>query len=263
MFFYLAKLGWYFAQPSALLLLLLIVGLVVIGLGHVRSGGAMVLLSAVGFFIAGFLPLGPALTLPLENRFPRAEPAGPVTGIIVLGGGLDTELTEARDSFALTDAGERLTEAVRLSRLYPDARIVFTGGSADVLPNGSSEAGPARAFLESVGVAPERITIESRSRDTAENARFTKALIDPKPGENWLLVTSAWHMPRSIGCFRAVGWPVLAWPVDFRTTGPQDLYWPTRRPSYGLGLVDLAAKEWVGLLAYRLAGRTDALFPAP
>jgi len=114
-----------------------------------------------------------------------------------------------------------------------------------------------------MGIPADRLTVEDQSRDTAENARFTKALVDPKPGERWLLVTSAWHMPRSVGCFRAIGWPVVAWPTDYRSAGPQDLTSLMPRASYGLTMVDVAAKEWVGLLAYRLTGRTDALFPAP
>lgn len=263
MFFYLAKLGWYFAQPSALLLVLLVVGLVLIGLGHVRTGGSLLLVATAGLLIAGFLPLGPAMMLPLEQRFPRVLPKGPVTGIVILGGAIDLDITNARGDIALSDAGERMTEAVRLSRLYPDARIVFSGGSGSVLPDGTSEADPAKAFLLSMGVAESRITIERDSRDTAENARFSKALVDPKAGETWLLVTSAWHMPRAVGCFRAAGWDVTAWPTDYRTAGADSLHWLMPRPSAGLALVDLAAKEYIGLLAYRLAGRTDALFPGP
>ena len=263
MFFYLAKIGWYLAQPSAFLLVLLLAGILAIGLGQARPGGLLVLLATAGLFVAGFLPLGPALLAPIENRFPRAAPAAPVTCIVVLGGALDDSITAARGDFALTDAGERLTETVRLARLYPDARIVFTGGSAALVPDGSNEAEPARAFLVAMGVPEGRITIEAESRDTAENARFTKRLVDPKPGETWLLVTSAWHMPRAVGCFRAAGWPVAAWPTDYRTDGARRMLSLMPRPSAGLAMVDLAAREWIGLLAYRLAGRTDALFPAP
>lgn len=263
MFFYAAKLTWYLLQPSAALVVLLVVGLLAIGLGFVRTGGALVLVVAAGLLVGGFLPLGPALLLPLENRFPRPAPPQSVTGIVVLGGAVDDRISRARGGFALVDAGERLTEAVSLSRRYPDARIVFSGGSADLRPDGSSEADAALAFQISMGVPQSRITVETKSRDTAENARFTKAIIDPKPGDTWLLVTSAWHMPRSVGCFRAVGWDVTAWPTDYRTAGPEDLWAIMPRPSAGLTLVDIAAKEWIGLLAYRLAGRTSALFPRP
>ena len=263
MFFVAAKLIWFVLQPSTALILLLAAGIIAIGFGRTHGGAVTVMIAAAGLFVAGLLPLGVLMILPLEDRFPRVEPDGPVAGIIVLGGGIDQSIGIARGVTTLTEAGERLTEAVALARRYPEARLVFTGGIASLTPSGPTEADAARRFFDEMGIAPDRLTVEDKSRDTAENARFTKALIDPKPGERWLLVTSAWHMPRSIGCFRAAGWPVIAWPTDYRTSGAADSHILMPRASLGLTLVDIAAKEWVGLLAYRLSGRTDALFPAP
>jgi uncharacterized SAM-binding protein YcdF (DUF218 family) len=114
-----------------------------------------------------------------------------------------------------------------------------------------------------LGIPADRIIVEERSRDTAENARFTKALADPRPGERWLLVTSAFHMPRSIGAFRRVGFAVEAYPVDYRTRGPEDLARPFASLGDGLRRSDIAMREWIGLLIYWLAGRTSELFPAP
>jgi uncharacterized SAM-binding protein YcdF (DUF218 family) len=105
--------------------------------------------------------------------------------------------------------------------------------------------------------------IESRSRTTRENALFSRRLVEPHEGERWLLVTSAWHMPRSVGCFRQAGFPVVPYPVDYRTRGPQDRWRTFSSLSEGLRRLDLATKEWIGLLGYRLAGYTDALFPGP
>jgi len=263
MFFIAAKLIWFVLQPSTALILILIAGIVAIGFGRTRGGALAMMLAAAGLFVAGLLPLGVLMILPLEDRFPRTEPDGPVAGIIVLGGGIDQSIGVARGVTTLTEAGERLTEGVALARRYPDAKLVFTGGIASLTPDGPTEADAARRFFAEMGVAPGRLIVEDQSRDTAENARFTKALIAPKPGERWLLVTSAWHMPRSVGTFRAAGWPVIAWPTDYRTAGSQDLSILMPRASYGLTMVDVAAKEWVGLVAYRLFGRTDALFPAP
>ena len=263
MFFYLAKILWFIAQPSAALLLLLLAGLLLIGIGRVPFGGAAVLIATAGLLVCGFTQLGVLLLLPLEQRFPPPDLKGPVTGIIVLGGGIDQHNSRIRGGFALTDAGDRLTEAVILARRYPEARLVFTGGSADLQPDGTTEAGAAAGFFRAIGIPDARITTESESRDTAENARLTKALVEPKPGETWLLVTSAWHMPRAVGCFRAAGWDIVPYPVDYRTYGWSRLGFFSPRPSLGLTQVDLAVKEWIGLVAYRLAGRTDALFPAP
>lgn len=263
MFFYAAKLVWFFLQPSAALILALAAGVLAIGPGAVRVGAGLVLLGTLGLMVAGFTPLGAALMLPLEDRFARVEPDGPVTGILVLGGGIDQRIGEARRTATLTEAGDRLTEGVALAVRYPEARLVFTGGSDQFVADGPSEGEAAQRFFRAMGIPDSRITIEDRSRDTAENARFSKALLDPKPGERWLLVTSAFHMPRSIGSFRAAGWDVLPWPTDYRTSGPGDLTRFVSQPSVGLQRVDVATKEWIGLVAYRLSGRTNALFPGP
>lgn len=263
MFFYAAKLVWFFLQPSAALILSLVAGVLAIGFGAVRVGAGLVLLAAIGFLIAGFSPLGAALMLPLEDRFTRVEPDGPVTGILVLGGGIDQRIGEERQAVTLTEAGDRLTEGVALALRYPEARLVFTGGSDQFVPDGPSEGEAAQRFFRAMGIPDSRVTLENRSRDTAENARFSKAMLDPKPGERWLLVTSAFHMPRSMGSFRAVGWDLLPWPTDFRTSGSGDLTRLVSQPSAGLQRVDVATKEWIGLVAYWLSGRTNALFPGP
>ncbi len=172
-------------------------------------------------------------------------------------------VSQPRGEVALNEAAERMTVIAELARRFPNARIVFTGGSGRIIYDGVTEASLAARLFESFGIAKERIVLEDKSRDTDENARFTKELLDPKPGERWLLVTSAHHMPRSVGVFRAAGFPVEAYPVDFRTRGAVDLLRPFSNVGDGLRRTDTAAREWVGLVAYRLTGRTDALFPAP
>jgi len=126
-----------------------------------------------------------------------------------------------------------------------------------------SEASLAARLFESFGIARERIALEDKSRDTDENGRFTKELVQPKPGERWLLVTSAHHMPRAIGVFRAAGFPVEAFPVDYRTRGAIDLLRPFSTLGDGLRRTDTAMREWVGLLMYWAAGESSALFPGP
>ena len=122
----------------------------------------------------------------------------------------------------------------------------------------------ARNASQATSTAPkERITLEDKSRDTLENARFTRELVQPRPGERWLLVTSAHHMPRSVGLFRSEGFSVEAYPVDYRTRGAIDLLRFFSTVGDGLRRTDTATREWVGLLVYRLTGRTAELFPAP
>lgn len=263
MFFYLSKLIWIVLQPTAALILLLWLGLLALSLRRRRLGLGLVAVAALGLAVSGFAPIGAVLILPLEERFGRADPEGAVAGIVVLGGAVDPEVGERRGTVALQESGERMTEAVALARRFPQARIVFTGGSAAVFPDGTTEAQAAARFFEEMGVPAERLVFEDRSRNTAENAAFTRAMVDPEPGSTWLLVTSAYHMPRAMGCFRAAGFPVGPWPVDYRTGGREDRWRLQYAPAYRLQMVDTAVREWVGLAAYRLTGRTDALLPAP
>ena len=127
-----------------------------------------------------------------------------------------------------------------------------------------TEADGARLLFLGLGLPENRLILEDKSRNTVENAVFTRRLVDPKPGERWLLVTSAWHMPRAMGVFRKAGFQVEAFPVDFLSAGkPADYVRPYRKAARGLDIADDAFKEWAGLLAYYLAGYSDALFPGP
>src|SRR5437868_3324059 len=217
MFFLLAKILGFFAIPSNLLISLGLLGVGLTATRFARAGRRLAVVSLFLIAIAGLSPLGNALILPLEERFPPWDSArGAPTGIISLGGALDTVVSEPRGEVALNEAAERMTAIAELARRYPDARIVFSGGSGRIIYDGVTEASLAARLFASFGIAKERVVLEDRSRDTDENARFTKELVQPKPSERWLLVTSAYHMPRAIGVFRAAGFPVEAYPVDYR-----------------------------------------------
>ncbi|MGB0084688.1 MAG: YdcF family protein, partial [Rhodomicrobiaceae bacterium] len=202
-------------------------------------------------------PLANAMLLSLEQQYSRPAPTDSdrVDGMIVLGGMIDSLVSVARNEVALNEAAERLTEAAALARRYPGARIVISGGDGSLVYRSTDEAGIAKRFLTQIGIDPARITLETRSRNTWQNAVFTKKLIAPKPGERWLLITSAFHMPRAMGCFRAAGFDVIAWPVDFRTRGLEDLLRFSSGASGAWSDIDLAANEWVGYLAYWITGR--------
>src|SRR6186997_105947 len=209
MFFVLAKILGFFAAPSNVLVSLGILGVLLMATRFARSGRRLAVFSLIGLAIAGWSPLGNALILPLEERFPPWDASrGAPTGIISLGGALDTVVSPVRNEVALNEAAERMTAMAELARRYPQARIVFSGGSGRLIFDGVSEASLAARLFESFGIARERITLEDKSRDTDENGRFTKELVQPKPGERWLLVTSAHHMPRSVGLFRSEGFSV-------------------------------------------------------
>jgi uncharacterized SAM-binding protein YcdF (DUF218 family) len=207
--------------------------------------------------------VGEIVLRPLEERFPRpAALPDRVAGVIVLGGSVDPELAAIRDEASTNERAERLHALLRLARLYPEARLVFTGGSALLAGATASEADVARRYIAEAGLDPARVLFETRSRNTRENALYSKELANPSPGETWLLVTSAAHMPRSVGIFRGVGWPVTAWPVDYQTSGKLELSLYLNASDRLLDL-DIAAHEWLGLVYCRLRGWTDALLPAP
>jgi uncharacterized SAM-binding protein YcdF (DUF218 family) len=265
MFFYLAKIFWFFAQPSGLLLTMLVTGALLLRSGRDRWGRRLIAACVTLLLFGGLLPLSNWLILPLEQRFPRPDlAAADIAGIVVLGGGEDARIWVERGVHSLNDAGERFTEAAGLARRFPKAKVVFTGGSIEILTRPSVGADAARAVLADLGlVEGERLLLETKARDTWENAVFTRDLVQPKPGERWLLVTSAWHMPRSMGVFRKAGFAVEPWPVDYRTAGLWDALRPFEAPSDGLRRLDTTVREWIGLVSYRVTGRSDALFPRP
>lgn len=237
-------------------------GAVLLWLGKPRIGRGLASLGALGFVLIAVLPIDQWALAPLENRFPPAPESRKLDGIIVLGGFLEPALSADRGHPSLNSAADRLTEFAAQIRLHPEARLVFTGGPMPNRPDGPPEALGVRALLERLGLPAERVIYESASRTTAENAVMSKALVQPKPGEHWMLITSAAHMPRSIGTFRGVGWPMEASPVGYKTFAE-----PTHRASRGFGerlaSLDIAAHEWIGLVVYRFRGQMSELFPQP
>ena len=263
MFFYAAKIVWFLLQPSSVVMVALAAAWWAGRQGPSTRVRPLIGL-ALGLVLCGLSPLPNVLLLPLEQRFARADlNAAPVTGFIILGGGEDAEIALKRHAHALNEGGERISEAVALARLLPFARIVFSGGTSRVLAGTQTEATATREMLLGMGVSPERLSIEEHSRDTWENATFSKVLIAPIPDERWLLVTSAWHMPRAMGVFRQAGFAVEPWPVDYRTGGWEDAVLFAASPADGMRHHELAAKEYTGLLAYWLQGRSSSLFPGP
>jgi uncharacterized SAM-binding protein YcdF (DUF218 family) len=264
MFFLLSKIFGFFAIPSNLTVSIGLLGLLLLSTRFVRAGRRLVVASFVVLAILGLSPLGNALIIPLEQRFPPWDAArGAPDGIIVLGGAISPDVSAARNDPALNEAAERMTAIPELARRYPDARILFSGGSGALIYNEGNEADFALRLFESLGIARARILLEDRSRNTVENALFSKAIAQPKSRERWLLVTSGYHMPRAIGIFRKVGFAVEPYPVDWRTRGMADAWRPFPTMGEGLRRSDIAVREWIGLAVYWLMGQSSELFPAP
>lgn len=257
-FFVISKLVGLLIRAETWLILALILALVARWRGfHKLANGALAFVLAALLTLTA-LPVGDWALAPLETRYP-VNPAldGPPDGIVVLGGATESRKWRATGQVHLNDQAERVTEAAVLAFRYPAARVVLTGGGAALRPTGGtvpSEAAAMAALLTQFGIAPSRLLLEDQSRNTAGNAEFSFALTNPKPGEHWLLVTSASHMPRSMAAFERAGWTgMTAWPVDF-STPPGGRRW-TWDLAQNLGFLNEAVKEYVGILAYALAAR--------
>lgn len=262
MFHYASAFIWGLLQPVNLIGLLLLASVVA---GAFRWHRAALLASSAALFIfvlAGWTTLGALLLHPLEHRFSRPDQVPEdIAGIIVLGGGFEGAINLARGGYELNDSGDRFVEAAILARRFPNARLIISGGSGSVMLAGEGDADTAPRLLEALGVERNRIERENQSRDTYENAVMTRRLVEPKAGERWLLVTSAFHMPRSVNLFRKMGFDVIPWPVDYKTSGTEGLGLAEDSIIDNLRNTSRSLREWIGLVAYWLTGRTDAILP--
>ncbi|MEL7047734.1 MAG: YdcF family protein [Pseudomonadota bacterium] len=222
MFFHLSKIIWFLIRPSNFLILILVLGWGMMAASRrLRKTGIILSgLAITALLLAGFSPVANVLLATLENRFPArsiADLPSDIDGIILLGGFEDFGSGTVHIGLPINEAAERLTETVRLARHFPQARVVFTGALVNGLDTTASLANPIARFMVDMGLDQNRIILEPKARNTYENAVLTKDLIDPQPGQNWLLVTSGFHMPRSVGVFRQVGFEIIPYPVDLRT----------------------------------------------
>ena len=214
-------------------------------------------LTLVALTTLAILPMGNLLLQPIERSYPANPPLSQVDGIIVLGGGEDARASAYWGQMQFNEGGDRFAAGISLARRFPDAQLLFTGGSGalrDIAGAAVSEASIAEQFFLDRGIDPNRLILEGRSRNTAENARLSLALTNPGANETWVLVTSAFHMPRAMRSFEAAGWSgLVAWPVDYRTSEfSDDIGWNL---TGHLQVLHTAIREQVGQLAYRLTGR--------
>lgn len=258
-FFVVSKLAWGVLRIDSLILIGLCLGLVALWRGRVRPGRWLVAASVAVWIAVTLTPLPGLMLSPLEARHPVPTIAGPVAGILILGGGEDAGAMLRWGQPGVNDAGERFLAALDLARRFPGAPVVFTGGSGHLIPSKALQSEVARRLLTGAGLDPARLILEGASRTTAENARLAAAKVPGRSGQ-WLFVTSAWHMPRAVETFCAAGWQGLTpYPVDFRSrVGLQ----PSWMPAESLAAFNTAAREWLGLAAYRATGRAAHPLPA-
>jgi uncharacterized SAM-binding protein YcdF (DUF218 family) len=265
LFFVLSKTLGVMALPTNAWIGVGVLGVALLATRRAWLARKLLVVSILLLVVCGFSPIGNLLLYPLEARFPPWDAAhGAPDGIVVLGGGIDPDPSAAHGEVVFSSSAGRLIATAALAHRYPNLRIVYSGGNANVIGDTSiKEADYAVAVFEGLGISRDRLILERQSRNTFENAEFSKTVATPKPGERWLLVTSAFHMPRSIGVFRKVGFTVEAYPTDWRLGGRADLAQFSTVSVVGLLRTDLALREWMGLFAYWLTGKTSELFPGP
>lgn len=264
MFFVLSKVFWSVAQPLNFAIILLIAGRLAALFRWRRLAATATIVATLVLAISAWTSVGALMLNPLEERFkrPQALPDH-IDGIVVLGGGLEGAINLARGGYEMNSGGDRFLETAVLARRFPDANILVSGGTGTLMLEGEGDADTAVRFFGALGIPRERLLLENKSRNTAENAEFSKDLVNPQPGETWVLVTSAHHMPRSVGLFRKVGFPIIPWPVDYRTSGEEGWGLFRDNPVDSLQTTTMAVREWIGLFGYWFSGRIDTLLPAP
>jgi len=263
MFFYLSKIVWFIIQPLNLSIFLLLAGVIAAIFGRRKLAACGTVFAFLILALSAWTSAGAMMLNPLEEHFPRPALPEKVDGIVVLGGGFEGAINLVRGGYELNAGGDRMVETAVLARRFPEARIVVSGGSGELILDGEGDATTAPRLLGALGVAADRLTLESKSRNTYENAVFTRQMVAPKPGETWLLVTSAFHMPRAKALFDKAGFATVPWPTDYRTSGREGVGLFRDNAADSLQTTTMAIREWIGLFAYWLSGRIDQPFPGP
>lgn len=251
MFFFISKIFWALAQPLAFLAFLLLIGLIF----YKKPVGQRILtFAAVLFVFCGFVPVGPFIIQTLESRTQIPDLPERIDGIIVLGGAVNAESSEILKQPQLNEWSERIIEMMRLSRTYPQAKVIYAGGAGSLRGQGSEEATIVKEMLKSLDFPIQTFIFETKSRNTYENIRNAEEIVHPQAGENWLLITSAFHIPRSQAVFNKQGWKIIAYPAGFIENGSIEP-WQFLDVSGNYWKLNIAAKEIIGIIAYKLSGK--------
>jgi uncharacterized SAM-binding protein YcdF (DUF218 family) len=256
---------WSLLSPSQLILFSIALGIALLALGRLRSARMFLLVGGSGLLVFGLLPTSIYLANVLETRFPQPTLPDRVDGIVLLAGAERPVASQAYGEPQVGARGSRYVTLLRLAYRYPQARIIYSGGARQEPGKGplETQAAVAERILGTVGLDRSRVQFDERSRDTCASGQRVRALAQPRSGDVWVVVTSAIHVPRTMACFRAGGWPeIIPQPANYASVlGGWNA--GSIRVASNLGLLDEAAHEWLGLLYYRLTGRTRQLFPGP
>lgn len=255
MMFLASKLLAFAIEPLVWVLVPMLPGLLLLR-RRPKAASRLLWAAFAALLLGGWIFVPETLLRGLEQRYPPLPQGTDMqrfAGVVVLGGALArSELWTEHGQVALNDHAERMTAAFALARAYPDLKVVFTGGIAAVAGAGLTEAQRAKIFFTEMGLASDRVRYEDKSRTTYENATNSATMPGVDKNRPWLLLTSAYHMPRAMAVFQRVGWNVTPYPVDYGTTSGQS--WLDFSFHYGPQEWTLALHEVLGYYAYRMAG---------
>ncbi|NBX66874.1 MAG: YdcF family protein [Proteobacteria bacterium] len=257
MTFVLSKVLFFVLAPLNVAILLLTGAMLAIYKCRNRLAQRLGIAGWLVLVVFGVLPTGQHILHNLEARAPMpTELPRKVDGIILLGGFIDTDMGTLRGIPQLEASADRLFAFTDMAQRYPYAKLIFTSGIGKLEQTGTPEGQLIKPMLERMrAYTRTRLVIEDKSKNTWENATLTKELLKPKPGQTWLLITSAWHMPRALGVFRAAGWDgVIGVPSDYLTQPGDNVPFKANFLN-NLNLANTAIREVAGTMFYALMGR--------
>ena len=267
MFYYVSKIVWSIVNPVSVFGLLVIATCILCftPLRRLRNvfAGSVITISIIMMAV----PFGALINWTVEYRFPAPETLPEtIDGVIVLGGSIAPEATRHSGNYSVNASFDRVIAFAELANRFPDAKLVYTGGSHAWTP-GIGEAEIVEPLLKRMGVNTDRLVLETKSRNSYQNAAFSRTLLNPGDDETWIIVTSGYHMPRAIGAFRKTGWPdqLIAYPVDLRNAKGEKP--PVLLFSHNLierlKSLSQSLHEVLGMVVYYLTDRSSEWFPAP
>ena len=257
--FYLSKVLWFLFNPINLIILFILIGFLLNLLNYIKISKYIYIFSFILFFITSVLPSGSYLNFLLEKNFHNMQyNFKNIDGILILSGATNPYLTNIHNQINLNSSAERLVESVILMKKFPKAKIVFSGGSGTININHSkfTHSYVANKFFVNMGINANRIIYEKKSRNTFENILFSKNIINPKNNEKWILITSAFHLKRSLAIAKKLKWNLIPYPVDFN----KDKKFNLKFSSFfnflsNISEFNKSMHEWIGIFAYKLMGR--------
>ena len=257
MSFYLSKILWLIVNPFNIFIFINLFTMFLYFINFKRLSLIIYLINFIFIALISFLPIGSYLTYIIEKEFhTNTKFPEQVDGILILGGASNPLLFKEFDQISLNGSAERLVESVMIIRKFEKAKVIFSGGSGIVNRSDLGHSQVAKLFYKKIGADISKIFFEDKSRNTHENIIYSKKIAKPKKNENWLLITSAFHMKRALLIAEKNNWKLIPYAVDFKNVKEFKLI-PNLNLLSNLNSFQSGLHEWLGLVSYYLMGRTE------